>query len=69
MVIVSGGAFTKVLMILVGALIMAGSLAKSLRIRGAFSRLPGVPVAPIHRAIFFLVGLASVSEGTRLLFS
>jgi hypothetical protein len=69
MVIVSGGAFTKILMILLGALFMVGSLAKSLRIRGAFSRFPGHPVAPIHRAILFFVGFASAFEGIRLLFS
>jgi hypothetical protein len=69
MVTVSGGAFTKILMILLGVGFMVASLAKSLRVRGAFSRLPGVPAAPVHRAICFVIGFASVFEGIRLLFS
>ena len=67
--VVSGGAFTEALMILLGALFMAGGVARQLRVRVAFSRAEGFSASPIHRVLFFLIGLAAFVEGIRLLSS
>jgi hypothetical protein len=65
---VSGGAFTKILLVFLGGLFMAASLVKSLRIRGVLSRSPGVSATATSRVLVFLIGLASLIEGVRLLF-
>ena len=65
---VNGGAFTKILMIMVGSLFMAASIAKDLRIGAAFSTAPGFPAHVTQRLLFFLLGLSAIIEGVRLLF-
>lgn len=64
---VNGGVFTEAVMVLLGGLFMVGSLAKDLRIRGAFTRSAGFPASAAHRAVFFIIGLTTFIEGIRLL--
>jgi hypothetical protein len=64
---VNGALLTKILLLLLGALFMAMSLAKGLAVRGALSKSPGTPAHATHRVLFFLVGLTAFIEGIRLL--
>jgi hypothetical protein len=69
MVTITGGSFTKILMIVLGSCFMAASFAKSAMVRGGFNRAKRTPATRFQRAIFFVVGFAVTAEGVRLLFS
>ena len=56
---VNEGLFSKILLLLPGALFMAMSVAKGLTVRGALSRSPGIPAHASHRVVFFLVAATS----------
>ena len=64
---VNEGVFSKILLLLLGALFTGMSMAKGLTARGALSRSPGFPAHAYYRVVFFLVGLAAFIEGIRLL--
>jgi hypothetical protein len=66
---VGGGWMAGAVTIGLGAVFATMSLLPGTKVRGAFSRLPGVPATITHRVIFFLVGAAGVFEGAKYLFA
>lgn len=66
-VAVSGGLFTKLLMLVLGVFFIVMSVMPGLRIRGAFSGEAGVPAARVHRTLFFLIGALVTFQASRLL--
>jgi hypothetical protein len=64
---VSGGLFTQLLMLAVGLFFVIVSLAPGMRVRGAFSRQPGVPATRTHRILIFSIGALTTFEAIKLL--
>jgi hypothetical protein len=65
--VVSGGLFTKLVILVAGVFFMTLSVMRGLRVGPAFSRQPGVPAARVHRILFFLIGALMTFQATRLL--
>jgi hypothetical protein len=55
-------------MVVVGLIAVVLSVAKTAKLGGARTLKTNIPVPVFARAIFFIVGLASVVEGLRLIF-
>jgi hypothetical protein len=66
-VTLSGGLFTKLLMLAIGLFCLAMRIIPGLRIAPAFSRKPGVPAAKVHRIILFFIGALVTFQATKLL--
>jgi hypothetical protein len=66
-VAVSGGLFTKLLMLVIGVFFMVMSFMPDLKIAPAFSRQAGVPAGRVQRIIFFFIGAIVTYQATRLL--
>jgi len=64
---VSGGLLGKLLMLAVGLGFVAASLVPGTRVRGAFSRQPGIPATRTHRILLFAMGALTTFEATKLL--
>ena len=65
--VVSGGLFTKLLMLAIGLLFAIASFMPDLKLRGALSRQEGIPATPIARVLFFFIGCLVILEAMRLL--
>jgi hypothetical protein len=66
--VVSGGTFTEWLMVALGVLVIAMSFARSLKLGGARSSKTRIAASPIHRIIWFIVGVSSAVTGLKLIF-
>jgi hypothetical protein len=65
--LVSGGLFTKLLMLVIGVLLLSGSIMPGLKMRAAFSRQEGAPATRAFRGILLLIGGLLTVEAIRLL--
>ena len=65
-VVVSGGLFTKLLILAVGALFLGLRVMPSLKMRGAFRQV-GVLATPGFRVILFSIGGLATFQAIRLL--
>ena len=65
---VSGGTFTEWLMVALGVLFIAMSFARNLKLGGARSSKTRIAASPVHRIIWFIVGVSSAVTGLKLLF-
>jgi len=57
--------FTDWVMMILGALFVCLAVLKDTKIRGAFSRGPGLPISRVGRIAFFLIGLLAAADGVR----
>jgi hypothetical protein len=66
--VVSGRPFTEWLMVAFGVLFIVMSFAKHLKLGSVKSSKTQIAASPVHRLVWFIVGVSSVLTGLKLIF-